>query len=205
MTTKLFSAVALGAVAAFALTAPASAQSGGNFGLTGAAPGVCLINSGVLISQSAVGKAVDARLKQLAAAVSSELSPEKTAIENEDKSLTAAAKAATTAAQQQPLQQRAQALGNRVNNYQQKASQREAELRATRDKALSRIGTEAQPVIRQVANTKACGVVLDTQGVLDANASADITAGVVTALNARISTFTFERENLAAQAGRPAQ
>lgn len=198
-------AVGVSATLAFAGSAQAQAQAPQGFSLAGNVAGVCVLNGPQLVATSAVGKSVEARLKQLQQAVTSELTPEKTAIENEGKSLSAAAKAATTPAQQQPLQARAQTLDNRANAYQQKASLRSAELQATSQKALARINSEAVPVVRQVGAQRSCGVILDSSAVIEANPSMDITAAVIAGLNAKIQTFSFERENLAAQAARPQQ
>lgn len=196
----------LSAVASLAVAGGASAQSAPQgYSLTGQAPGVCVLNGRQLVGTSAVGKAVDARLKQLQQAVAAELTPEKNSIENEDKAISAAAKTATTAAQQQPLQARAQALSNRAGAYQQKAQIRSAEMAATEQKALARINNEAVPVVRQVAGQRNCGVIIEASAVVEANPALDITPAVVSGLDAKITTFDFQRENLAAQAARPAQ
>lgn len=201
MKSQLLSAALAGA-ALVAFGAPASAQS---YGLTANTPGICILNSGQLISQSAVGKAVDARLKQLGAQVNSELTPEKTAIETEDKSLAAALQAATTDASRQALGPRVQALETRIGNFQQKGSLRQAELQATQQKALAQVSDQARPAIKAVAAQKSCALVLDAAVVADANPAMDITAAAVAALDGRIKTLTFERERLDTQAARPAQ
>lgn len=203
-----FGAVALGAAATLALASGANAQAQGapqGYSLSANAPGICIVDTAEVIATSAVGKAVAARMNQLTTQVNSELNPEKTALDNERKSIDAAAKAATTQAQIQPLQQRQQAWTNRANALQQKAVLREAELRATEQKAVNRISTEAVPVLRQVAAQRSCAVLINSAAVVEANPSMDITAGVIAGLNAKIQTFAFERENLAAQAARPAQ
>jgi outer membrane protein len=207
MKTMFNAAAATGAAAllVFAGSAQAQTQAPQGFSLGGNVAGVCVLNGPQLVATSSVGRAVEARLKQLQQAVTAELTPEKTAIENEGKSIAAAAKAATTAAQQQPLQARAQTLDNRANAYQQKAQLRSAELQATSQKALQRINAEAVPVVRQVAAQKSCGVVLDSSAVIEANPAMDITPAVIAGLNAKIQTVAFERENLAAQAARPQQ
>lgn len=197
MKTSFIGAAALGAAALFALAGSAQAQG---YGLSGSAAGVCVLNGNQLVATSAVGKAVDARLKQLQAQVTSELTPEKTSIENDIKALQTAYAAATTAAARQPLQAREQALNTRANTYQQKVSQRQAEMQATTQKALQRISTEANPLIRQVGSQRACGVILDSGSVIDANPAMDITTAAVAALDAKITTFTFNRETVAAQA-----
>jgi len=202
MKSNFLSAVALGAAAALAFDQSASAQSA-PYGLSGQAAGICVVSSGGLLGGSSVGRAIEARMKQLLASVNSEVSAEQTAVENEKKAIEAAAKTATTAAQQQPLQTRAQALQTRYENLQRKAQLRDAELRQTQAKAIARVGDAARPLIRNVANGKGCGVVLDSNAVADANPAMDLTAAVVAQLNSSMPSITFERERLDTQAGAP--
>ena len=199
MKTQLISAAALSAVAALSLGSSANAQASA-YGLTGNVSGVCVVSSGALLADSSVGKAIEARMKTLVAQAKAELQTEGTAIENEKKSIETAAKSATTPVAQQPLQQRAQVLQQRFDAFQNKSQQRDAELRQTSAKALSRVGDAARPLIRSVANSRNCGLVLDSNSVADANPAMDITAGVVTQLNSSLPTMTVERERLDAAA-----
>ena len=64
---------------------------------------------------------------------------------------------------------------------------------------MSRIATEAQPVIAEVYGQKNCGLLFDRNSALGGNFANDLTADVVTALDTRIQTITFERELLPQQ------
>ena len=189
--------VATQASAAFAqAAAPAAPQV-----THGAAtPGVCILSVEGAIAQSTVGRNVDARMKQIIAAVQAELNAEQTTIQNEAK--TFESQRATLDAN--TLQTRGTALQTKVNNFQRKAAQRDREVQATQQKALGRIGTELDPVIRQVYQQRQCGMLISRDALVIANPQMDITPAVVTALNAKIQNFTFDRERLDQPAAAPA-
>ncbi len=170
--------------------------------ITGPAiPGLCVFSVEGAVGSSKVGAHVNTRLQQLLAQVQAELTGLRTAIENEDKTL--AAQRATLDAT--TLEQRAAALQVRVNDMQRRGQLRERELGATEQKALARVGQELSPLVQQVANQRQCSVVLNRQAVvLGGGGAMDITPAIVTALDAKISQFAFERERLDQQAAAPA-
>lgn len=171
-----------------------------------AIPGMCVVSVEGAISNSTVGKYVNTRLQQLVAQVNAELNAEKTAIDTEAKTLDT--QRATL--QQDVFEQRAAAVQVRAQALQRKAQQRDREIQATEQKAVNRVGEEMEPLIRQVYQTQKCAMLVNRQAVVLANPSADITPAVVTALNAKITQFAFDRERLdgpaaaAPAAGRPA-
>lgn len=186
--------VAAQATSAFAQAAAAPQVTHG-----AATPGVCILSVEGAIAQSTVGRNVDARMKQIVAAVQAELNAEQTSLQNEAK--TFESQRATLDAN--TLQTRGNALQTKLNNFQRKAGQRDREVQATQQKALGRIGTELDPVIRQVYQQRQCGMLLSRDALVIANPQMDITPAVVTALNAKIQNFTFDRERLD-QAAAPA-
>jgi Skp family chaperone for outer membrane proteins len=161
-----------------------------------AVPGVCVLSVDGAIARSTVGGAVDTRMKQIISQVNAELNAEKTAIDNEAKTLEG--QRATLQASQ--FETRAANLQVRSNELQRKAQLRENEIRATQQKALSRIGTELNPVIQQVYQQRQCSLLINAEALVVANPTMDITQPVTTALNAKITTFAFDRERLDQQA-----
>jgi outer membrane protein len=162
---------------------------------TGNAPGVCILSREGLVGASTVGKYVQTRLGQLTSQANAEVTGDQTSLQNDAKSLDA--KKATLAAaayqqQQEALQQRLQAL-------QQKAQLRDREIQATEQKAIQRILGEASPLVNDQVKAKGCGVLLDSDAILGANPTMDLTPAVITALNAKITQFEFDREHLDAQ------
>jgi len=180
------------ATSASAQTAPAAAPAAPAVTHGPALTGVCIFSSQRAVATSAVGKAVDARLKTIIQQVNAELTAERTGLDNEAKALDA--KKATLA--QDALEQQASALQVKANAWQRKGQLRQKEVEATEQKALSRVYQELDTPIRQVYQAQKCSILLDRESVMLANPSMDITDGVVTALDARIKTLTFDRERL---------
>ncbi|MBO9546791.1 OmpH family outer membrane protein [Caulobacter sp.] len=180
------------ATSASAQTAPAAAPAAPAITHGPALPGVCILSTPGAVGGSQVGKAVNARLQTIAQQVEAELRGERTALENEGKALDA--KKATTA--QDALEQQAAALQVKANAWQRKAQLRQREVEATEQKAMSRIYQEMDTPIKQAYQAAKCSILVDREGVLLANPAMDITPAVVTALDARIKTLTFDRERL---------
>lgn len=173
------------------------ASPGANQGLGGPAiPGVCMLSQEAVLANAAVGKAAFARLKQITDAAQTEIDGERAPIDADAKVLQA------QAAKLSPTERstREQALATRVQALQVKAQQRSREVEATRAKALQRLATEIQPVIARVYSEKACGLLVNRNTVLGGNMTNDLTAAVVKALDAKITTITFNREVLPSQA-----
>ena len=168
-----------------------------------ALPGVCVVSLEGAITTSTVGKYVQTRLQQIATLVQAELKSEETALQNEAKTL----EGQRATLDQNTFEQRAAALQVKANAFQRKAQLRERELGATQQKALGRVGQELDPIIRQVYQQRQCSMLLNREAVVIANQTMDISQPVVTALNAKISQFAFDRERLdqaAAPAAAPA-
>jgi Skp family chaperone for outer membrane proteins len=193
MSTRNFlAALTLVAVAGVAL--PAAAQQAQP--LDGPViPGVCLLSREAVFANAAAGKAASARLQALAAAAQAE-------IETERQPLEAQLRALEGQADNAARRQRAEELAAQWQALQQKAAHASQEVEATRIKAMERIANEAQPMIAQVYAAKACGLLLDRNTALGGNFANDLTADVVQALDARLSSITFERERLLQAPGR---
>lgn len=164
----------------------------------GGAPiaGLCMLSQQEVLARAKVGQAATARLQVLAQQAQNEVTAERGPIDTDAKALQAqraTLKPADFQAQQKALQ-------NRVNALQQKAAIRSREIELTREKALARIANEAQPVIATVYKSHNCGLLVDRGTVLGGNMSNDLTGGVIDALDAKITTITFDREPLPAAA-----
>ena len=153
--------------------------------------GVCVFSQERTVGQSAAGQAAGQRMQQLRAQVTAELGPEKTALEAD---ITAfRGQAATWPADQQQTTQ--QALAKRDQDLEQKAQLRQRELETTWQKALARINGELEPIVRAVVQAKTCSILFNADSALyAANPAMDISDAVVTQLNAKLPTITFDRE-----------
>lgn len=159
----------------------------------GAAPaGLCIVSPEGVLANSTVGKYVQTRIQQLAGQVNAELTSEGTAIDNEAKQIDS--QRATLA--QDAFEQRAAAVQVKANAFARKRQLREQELQATQQKAINRVGEEMEPLIRQAYQAKGCAMLFNRQVIVLANPATDITPQVVTALNAKITQFAFDRERL---------
>lgn len=161
--------------------------------------GICVVDTDRILGESAVGKAAAARLQQLANVVKSELTAEQDALV---KDATAFQTARATLAQD-AIDKRDADLQVRNNALQRKADQRQRELQATQQKAFNRIAVELDPVEAQVYQQRQCSILFTREAVSASNPAMDITPTVITALNSRISTLTFERERLDQAAAAP--
>ena len=157
-----------------------------------AIPGLCMLSVNQAISASQVGGYVRTRLDQIVAQVKSELAPEDAAVSTEAKALEAQRPTLDAAT----YQSRGNALGTRINALRQKADLRQREVKATEDKALNRIAQELEPIASSLYQQHHCSALLDKGSVMMGNPDMDLTGAAVTALNAKLTTFTFDREHL---------
>jgi Skp family chaperone for outer membrane proteins len=186
-----------GALAAAMIASIAAAQTAAPAApppLTQGAPiaGLCVLSVQEAISGSTVGKYAAGRMQQIVAQVKAELAPEDTAIGTESKAL----ETARPTLDQATFQSRAQGLQGRVDALRQKADLRQRELQATERKSFNRIAQELDPIARQLYQQHRCSVLLDKSSTMMTNPEMDITAQAVTALNAKITQFPFDREHL---------
>ncbi|HEY0598150.1 OmpH family outer membrane protein [Sphingopyxis sp.] len=178
------SAIALALVAAPVAAQQAAPAFGGPV-----VPGVCLLSREAVFANAAVGKAVSARIAELTRAAQAEVDQQRTPLETE-------AKALATQGDDAKTKPRRDALATRWQALQRQAAQGNREIEATRAKALARVADEAQPVIVKVYGERKCGLLFDRGAVLGGNFANDLTADVVKALDAKITTIPFEREKL---------
>lgn len=203
MTLKTLAA-GVSAVAALAAASSALAQAAAPAAaappVTHGAPiaGVCVINLDQVVAASTVGKYVQTRLQQIQQQANAEVNGENTQLNNDAKAL----EAQRATLDQTTFEQRATAIQVRSNALQRKVQQRERELQVTEQKAIGRVIQESEAPVRQAYQQKACSLLLQHQAVLGVffNPAMDITPQVVTALNAKITQFPFDRERLDQQA-----
>jgi len=188
-------AVGVCAAAAAIATAPAAfAQAAAAPAMSYGAPidGLCTLSIDEAIASSTVGKYVSTRLQQIGQQVQAELTSEKTSIDNEARTLDGQRQTLD----QNTFEQRAAALQVRQNALERKAAIRDRELQATQQQAVGRVITEMRPLISSASQQQKCAIVLDRSGVVVVNPAMDLTQGVVTGLNGKITQFAFDRTRL---------
>jgi Skp family chaperone for outer membrane proteins len=160
--------------------------------------GVCLLSREAIFANAKVGLAATARLKELAQQAENEIEADSKPLQAEIQTLQSQRATLKPA----DLQKRQEGLAQKQQVVQQKAQQRNQELELTRQKALRQISDQTQPVIAQVYKTKNCGLLIDRNTVMGGNMSNDLTEAVVQGLDGKITTITFNRETLPAQAAK---
>ena len=155
-------------------------------------PGVCVFSANQAIGASAVGGFIRTRLEQIVTQVKAELNPEDTAIATDVKALEAQ-RASLDAAS---YQSRGQAVQTRINALREKADLRQREVKATEDKALNRVAQELEPIAQSLYQQRHCSILFDRGSVMMTNGDMDLTPAAVTALNAKLQQFPFDREHL---------
>ncbi|MBD7940200.1 OmpH family outer membrane protein [Brevundimonas guildfordensis] len=188
--------IAIGAFALASLTASAAlAQSQGPANPGPAIPGVCVYFNQRVLAQSTVGQAVQTRMEQLAQEVQGELQPYATAIQTEAQALQQGA--ATIPADQ--MNQRRQALQQRIQEAQQLEATRDNELRYTLAQQRQKISEAIEPILVAVYQEKGCGIMIDRESVFIMNPAMEVTDTVIQRLNAQLPTLSFNRSPVPAQ------
>jgi outer membrane protein len=187
---KIALILALAATSALTFTAAASAQAQGQPALTGpVVPGVCVYSNEKAIATSAVGQSVTTRLEQLAGQVKADLQQRGTALQSEQ----AALQSQSSTLPKDQLEQRGAAFDQHVQDFRRLEQLREAQLEATRNKEIEAIGEQIDPLLRQVYAERNCGLVVaanSTYGFY--NTQMDVTAAVITKLNAKLTSLSFD-------------
>lgn len=190
----MFRKILLVAAASLATVSTASAQTAAPALGGPVIPGLCILGRDALFVNAKVGQAANARLKVLSDQAQTEIDRERTPLEAEIKAFEAQAKTLTPA----QVQEKRTALATRMDALQRKAATRSREMELTRQKVTDRIGAEAESVVTQVYKTRNCGALFSREAMMGANPAMDITPAVIQALDAKITTITFEREVVAA-------
>jgi Skp family chaperone for outer membrane proteins len=163
-----------------------------------AIPGLCYYSFDAVFGGSDVGKAVAARLQQIAKEAEAELVNEGKALDTDIQAFDRARATMTPDA----AEARASQLTIRRNALARKADLRQRELQATRAKAVDRVEQEMTPVVIATYQARNCSVLI-ASGLALGNPQMDITGQVVQGLNTKIKTFTFNRERLDQPAAAP--
>lgn len=160
-------------------------------------PGVCMLSRGAVLANSKVGKAADARLKQIAQQVRSQLDNQRKPLDQSVQQFQQKAKSLSDS--QRQTQQ--QALQERMQKFQTQAKQQDARIRLTRNQATQRIAKELDPLVAVIYKKHSCGILLDRDSVLGGNPQNDLTSEAVSALDKKMSTISFNLAPLPQQSG----
>ena len=160
-------------------------------------PGVCVLSRQAVFDASQVGKAANAKYKELRDGAQASVNTEQTKLVADAKALESQ-KASLPSAQ---VQERQQDLAKRLQALRLVTAQDSRDLEATRQDVVVRISKEVQPVIAQVYKDKGCGLLVSRDAIMAGNPAMDVTAAVVAALDAKITTIDVERKHATATPG----
>lgn len=162
-------------------------------------PGLCLLSRQEVLSTAKMAQAATARLRVLTEEAQKEIDTERKPVEADIQAFNA--EQAKLSPEQRKTRQ--ESLQARLRPVEEKTRLRGAEIEATRNKAIERISTELQPVVAQVYTQRKCGLLLDRTAAIGGNMVNDLTQAVTQALDAKISTITFNRETVPAAPAQP--
>ena len=191
-------ALLAGASAPLAAQAPAAAPAAPALGGP-LVSGLCLLSREAVLANAKVGIYASQRIRQLTEEAQAEVNADRKPIEADIAAFRA--QAAKLAPEQRTAQEKA--LAARLAPIQSKAEQRTREIEKTRAKAIDTIGQQLQPIIATVYTQKGCGLLMDRGTVLGGNLGNDLTMAVVAGLDARLTAFAIQREDLSGAATPP--
>ena len=154
--------------------------------------GVCLLSEDVVLRDAKVSIYANKRLQQLKDQAQAEVNAARAPIDADYKVFQADAPKGQAA----DIEKRRLAIQARYQTVQEMTDQRNREIEATRVKAVARISVELQPVVAAVYKARGCGLLFNRNAVLGGNLGGDLSDDVVKGLDARLTSFTFDRENL---------
>jgi outer membrane protein len=194
--------------AAVALSPDASAQRRGQ------ATTVVVVNYQRVLSESALGRDMAAKLQQVRQEVSTEaqaLGPEGQSIEQERQRLATATRNMTPdqVRNSSTYAPQFQALQERLQNYEVRGRRLQGDLECTQALALRDFNQTVSPVVRSAMESRGAGVVLDASNIQWVQPEFDVTTTVIQQLDQNNRTMNLTRrpytECAPQQAAAPAQ
>lgn len=162
-------------------------------------PGVCLLSREAVYANAKVGQAATARLSQLGEQVRGQLVNERKPLDADIQSFQQKQSSMSDAQRKQ----QGSVLQDRVQMFQAQTDAVNQRIQLTRDKAIQRIGQEAQPIVASSYSAHHCGLLLNRDAVLAGNMTNDLTAEVIQGLDRKITTISFNLEPLPSNTQKP--
>lgn len=191
----IFAVVAMTAMIGFA---PVAAAQGGS---------VIVIDYERVVSTSDIGRDMTTKLQQIGTQMEGELSPERTAIETEQRRLQQAAQGMTgdQVRANTQLTQQIEALGQRAEQFRTRQITSARDMEYTRQRTLMDFNTQITPVVQEVMAAQGAGVVIDASTVQLHAPNVNVTDDVIQRLNQRVRTLNVTRQSAPAPQQQPQQ
>jgi len=184
---RFLKAMALAAGLALAAQAPSYAQQAGP---------IVVMDYERVVGTTVAGRDIEAKLRAIHDQMQGELQPENSAIQTEAQSIQQASQGQSPDQLQRNsgLQQRAQALQARIDAQRNQQLTRSRDLEYTRQQALLEFGRLAQPIVREVMNNRRAVAVVDRSAVQLMADSVDVTADIISRLDAQVRSVNVTRQ-----------
>ena len=183
---KASSTLAIALIGGLSLTASlAQAAPAGS-----ALSGLCLVSQRTLLSETKVAQSANARYQQLINQAQASLAPEGNALQKQADELNAQRSKLAPAV----YEQRGNALNARFKALQARGLSIKQQLDLTQRKAAQMVAADIQPSLEATAQSQGCVVTLDRDLAVTGGASLDIPQRVLQAVDARVTSVTFDLE-----------
>lgn len=181
----LFAVATLAAALSFAPLAAAQAGS------------VIVLDYERVVATSDVGRDMTTKLQQIGQQMDGELSPERTAIETEQRRLQQAAQGMSSeqVRANTQLSQQVEALGQRAETFRQRQISLARDLEYTRQRTLMDFNAQITPVVQEVMTARGAGVVIDASTAQLYAPNLNVTDDVIQRLNQRVRTMNVTRQS----------
>lgn len=188
----LLGACMLAVLPAMAVTAPVASAQG---------TVVIVYDQAKVMRDSKAGKDIVAKLKAMGESTKTQLKPEGDSLDTERKALEARTANMTEQAvlADATLRGQLEGFGRKANTYAQKVQKSGQELSLTERKAWADFFTALEPVLKEVMAEKGASIMLDASNAVLVNPSADVSALVISKLDARTPTISVVRQSLPTQ------
>jgi outer membrane protein len=165
---------------------------------------VVMIDEARLLTESKAGKDIQTKLTSLETQMKNELEPTRATLETDGKALQTKVEGKTreAVAADAALVTQLTAYQNRANDFAQKRQIVSQEFQLTERKALIDFNRAIEPALMEVVNEKKAQIVMSKGQVIFSADTVDVTALVISKLDAKTPTIAVTRQRVPAQ---PAQ
>ncbi|MEE9380257.1 MAG: OmpH family outer membrane protein [Hyphomonadaceae bacterium] len=162
---------------------------------------VVVIDQRVIMRDSLAGKAIQAKLKSIEDQITNELRPTAASLETESTALQTRTATMTEQAvlADAALKTRFESFYTKAGEFNQLRQRRTQELALTERKAWGDFFAALQPILQQVVSEKSAGVMLDRNSIVYSAPAVDVTALVISKLDASTPTIAVTRQTVPAQ------
>jgi outer membrane protein len=182
---------------ALAVTAPLTIAS------TAYAQGtkVIVIDSGRIITESKAGQDIRTKLQGIETQMRAELQPDATVLESEGKAIETKTANMTPEAMRADaaLKTEVEAYARKANDFNRKRQIVAQELALTERDALIKMNNAIATVLRDVVSETGANVVMERSSIVFSDEATDVTASVISKLDAATPTIAVSRQKLPAQ------